>query len=62
MARPNSCKNLTNIKVHCRLNTNLHISLHCNQILKVFMEKMYIKKYLKMLQPEETAAKELLKQ
>jgi hypothetical protein len=56
-ARPNTLKSLANIKVHCRLHTSLHISLHCNQILKIFLEKWTVK----MLQPDEKAAKELLK-
>jgi hypothetical protein len=38
MAWPNAIKFLTNIKVQCCLHKSLHISLHCNQILKLFME------------------------
>jgi hypothetical protein len=53
MARSNMLKNLTNIKVQRRLHTSLHISLHCNKILKIFMEKWNVK----TLQTDEKAAK-----
>jgi hypothetical protein len=47
-------KSLTNIKVHCHLHTSPHISLQCNQVFKIFIEKWTVK----MLQLDEKAAKE----
>jgi hypothetical protein len=56
--RPNKRKILTKIKVHRCIHTSLYNSLHFIQMLKSFMEKWIVK----MLQPYEKEAKEVLKE